>query len=245
MPLVTWTAGLPEQLMITCISKSTSPVTEATHKQFSDSHSHSSCTGDLTLQRIKQVAWGTHPWNNLSCFQREAKTIQLSSVHLPFWRNWPFADPSIFLLPEILHTCHKELLEDDLNVRFKLRHFQIMGREHHNIQHTIVPMITGCVPPQFLHAMCAIISFIYQAQSPIHTDLSEFHVHKDAIIEVNTRKTRSAGTKNDFHIPKLELFHSFAVAICNNDISKCLLITHCKHPFKHTNKNKDFTEQVI
>ncbi|KAI5999784.1 hypothetical protein F5J12DRAFT_906677 [Pisolithus orientalis] len=168
-----------------------------THKQFSDSHSHSSCT-----------------------VTREAKTIQLSN-------------PSIFLLPKILHTCHKfffnHLLEDDLNVRFK--HF---AGEHHNIQCTIVPMITGCVPPHF----------IYQAQSPIHTDLSmkemesslqEFHA--------NARKTRSTGTKNDFHILKLELFHSFAAAIRNNDISECLLITHCKHPFKCTNKNKDFAEQ--
>ncbi|KAI6146490.1 hypothetical protein BKA82DRAFT_4330442 [Pisolithus tinctorius] len=245
-------------LMITCISKTT-------HKQFGDSHSHSSCTGNLTLQHIEQVAWGTHPWNNLSCFQREAKMIQLSSVHLPFWRNWPFADPSIFLLPKILHTCHKfffnhvlswcrELLEDDLNVHFAggVSHIkQMMGREHCDIQCNIVPMITGCVPPWFLHAIHAIISFIYQAQSPIHTDVSmkemesllqEFHVHKDAIIKANARKTRSAGTKNNFHISKLELFHSFAAAIY---VSKCLLITHCKCPFKHTNKNKDFSEQVI
>ncbi|KAI6139499.1 hypothetical protein BKA82DRAFT_3988476 [Pisolithus tinctorius] len=288
MPLVAWTTDLPEQLMITCVSKSASPVTEATHKQFGDSHSHSSRTGNLTLQHIEQVARGTHPWNNLSRFQREAKTIQLSSVHLPFWRNWPFVDPSIFLLPEILHTCHKfffdhvlswcrELLEDDLNARFKchhkcvvVRHFaggvshikQMTGREHRDIQRTIVPMIAGCVPPWFLRAICAIISFIYQAQSPIHTDISvkemesslqEFHVHKDAIIKVNARKTRSAGTKNDFHIPKLELFHSFTVVIRNNggliqytaDVSERLLITHCKRPFERTNKNKDFAEQVV
>ncbi|KAI5998566.1 hypothetical protein F5J12DRAFT_906870 [Pisolithus orientalis] len=243
------TMGL-KHLMIACISKTT-------HKQFGNSN--------LTLQHIEQVTQGTHLWNNLSHFQREVKTIQLSSVHLPFWRNWPFADPSIFLLPEILHTCHKfffnhvlswcrELLEDDLDVHFagSVSHIkQMTGREHHDIQHTIVPMIAGCVPPQFLCAIHAIISFIYQAQSPIHTDVSvkemesslqEFHVHKDAIIKVNARKTRSAGTKNDLHILKLELFHSFAAAIY---ISKCLLITHCKCPFECTNKNKDFAEQVV
>ncbi|KAI6143658.1 hypothetical protein BKA82DRAFT_28542, partial [Pisolithus tinctorius] len=223
MPLVAWTADLPEQLMIACVSKSASPVTEATHKQFGDSHSHSSRTGNLTLQHIEQVA-------------RETGL---------------FADPSIFLLPEILHTCHKfffdhvlswcrELLEDDLDARFNVavRHFaggvshikQMTGREHRDIQRTIVPMIAGCVPPWFLRAIHAIISFIYQAQSPIHTDVSvkemesslqEFHAHKDAIIEANARKTRSA------------------------DVSECLLITHCKRPFERTNKNKDFAEQVV
>lgn len=61
-PLVAWTADLPEQLMIVCVSKSASPVTEATHKQFGDAHRSAPCTGELTLERIntltKAVAHG-------------------------------------------------------------------------------------------------------------------------------------------------------------------------------------------
>ena len=139
---------------------------------------------------------------------------------------------------------------------------QIMGREHCNIQRTIIAMIASCVPPRFLHTVCALIDFIYQAQSPIHTETSiwemesslhKFHVNKNAITEAGARKMKVAGAKADFYIPKLELFHSFASAICNSgaiihhtaDVSECLLITHCKHPFEHTSKNKDFIEQIV
>ncbi|KAI6034859.1 hypothetical protein F5J12DRAFT_901798 [Pisolithus orientalis] len=277
MPLVAWTADLPEQLMIACVSKSASPVTEATHKQFGDVHRQSSHTSNLTLQHIEQVTWNVHPWDNLNSFQRQAKMLQLNGICLPFWRNWLFVNPSTFLLPEILHTCHKfffdhvlpwckVLLGDELNVRFKchhkhiaVRHFvssishvkQMTGREHCDIQCTIIPMIAGCVPPWFLHAVCTLISFIYQAQSPVHTDssveamelsLHEFHTHKDAIIEARARMTKSGGVKDDFLIPKLELFHSFAEAIHN---SGGLIQYTADHPFQHTNKGKDFVDQSM
>ena len=83
----------------------------------------------------------------------------------------------------------------------------MMGREHRDIQHTIVAMIAGRVPPRFLHAVRALIDFIYQAQSPVHTDssidqmessLREFHAHKDVIIKVGARRTKAAGSKDDF-----------------------------------------------
>ena len=286
-PLVAWTADLPEQLMIACVSKSASPVTEATHKQFGDAHCSPPCTGELTLNCITELIQKVDPWN-LVAFLKKARTLYLNGVHLPFWRKYLFANPSIFLLPEILHARHKfffdhilpwckELLGTELDARYKchhkrvgVRHFasgvshvkQMMGREHRDIQHTLVAMIAGRVPPRFLRAIRALIDFIYQAQSPVHTEssiqemessLREFHDHKDAIIKAGARRTKAAGAKTDFNIPKLELFHSFATAIRNNsgliqytvDVSERLLITHCKHPFDCTSKNKDFAEQVI
>ena len=39
-PLAAWTADLPEQLMIACVAKNASPVTQATHKQFGDAERH-------------------------------------------------------------------------------------------------------------------------------------------------------------------------------------------------------------
>jgi len=286
MPLVAWTADLPEQLMIACVSKSASPVTEATHKQFGDAHRHLPRTGELTLERIKQITTTVDPWN-LARFQKLVKKLQLSGVDIPFWGDWLFGDPSIFLLPEILHACHKfffdhilpwckELLGAELDAWFKChhkrtgaRHFaggvshvkQMTGREHRNIQRTIVAMIAGRVPPRFLRAIRALIDFIYQAQSPVFTDtsieqmessLAEFHANKDAIIEAGDRRTKAAGAKDDFNIPKLELFQSFAAAVRNSgalihhtaDVSERLLKTHCKQPFEHTSKNKDFAEQI-
>ena len=286
-PLVAWTADLPEQLMIACVSKNASPVTEATYKQFGDAHRSSPRTGELTLERIDTLRETADPWQ-LKSFLSKARAKYLSGVHLPFWRNWRFANPSIFLLPEILHACLKfffdhvlpwckELLGDELDARYKchhkrvgVRHFvngvlhvkQMTGREHHEIQRTIIAMIAGCVPPQFLRTVHALIDFIYQAQSPVHTEtsvremelsLQEFHANKVAITEAGARKTKAAGAKADFYIPKLELFHSFAAAIRHSgalihhsaDVSEHLLITHCKRPFERTSKNKDFAEQIV
>jgi len=57
-----------------------------------------------------------------------------------------------------------------------------------------------------------------------------------------------------FQIPKLELIQSFGCTICHvgsliqytADVSKCLLIMHCKVPFSHTNHQKtDFTRQIV
>ncbi|KAL4080505.1 hypothetical protein J3A83DRAFT_4355613 [Scleroderma citrinum] len=182
-PLVAWTADLPEQLMIAGISKNASPVTEVTHKQFRDAQCHSPCMSKCTLECINKVIEIIDPWD-LCSFQK--------NVHLPCWRNWPYANLFVFLLPEILHTCHKfffdhiltwckEVVSNELNMQFKchhkcirVRHFrssvshvkQMTGREHHDIQHTIISMIAGCVPLWFLCAIHTLINFIYQAQSP-------------------------------------------------------------------------------
>ncbi|KAL4062740.1 hypothetical protein J3A83DRAFT_4363134 [Scleroderma citrinum] len=155
------------------------------------------------------------PWD-LCSFQK--------NVHLPCWRNWPYAN-LFFFFDHILTWC-KEV--------FKVRHFR-SSREHHDIQHTIISMIAGCVPLWFLCAIHTLINFIYQAQSPeMESSLHEFHAHKDAVIKTGARRTRAAGSKVDFYIPKLELFYSFVTAVCNNaDISEHLLITHY------------FTEQVV
>ena len=221
MPLATWTGDLPEQLMIACVAKNASPVMEVTHKLFGDASCHPSRTGEHILECIDNIAHMVDPWN-LVRFQKQAKAIQLSSIYLLCWRNWLHAEPSIFLIPEILHFCHKlffdhvlkwckEVVGEELDARFKChhkrivaRHFkdgvshvkQMMGREHRDIQCTIIAMIAGHVPPRFLRTICALINFIYQAQSPVHTDssvnqmelsLREFHAHKDAIIEAGAR----------------------------------------------------------
>jgi len=242
--------------------------------------------GDETLAQIKQVGSTVDPWD-LDRFQKAAKVLFLLGVHFPFWRDWRFADPSIFLVLEILHFIHKfffdhvlqwckEVVGGDLDKRFQChhkriasRHFsggvshikQMTGREHHDIQRTIVSMIAHVAPPNFVHAIRALIDFMYQSQSPIQTDssiaqmessLKEFHEHKAAILDVGARRTPK-GAKDDFLIPKLELLLSFASAVQNNggliqytaDVSERLLITHCKDTFRRTNKNKDFTTQVV
>ncbi|KAF8834238.1 hypothetical protein BDN67DRAFT_915357, partial [Paxillus ammoniavirescens] len=56
-----------------------------------------------------------------------------------------------------------------------------------------------------------------------------------------------------FNIPKLELFQSFADSVkkvgnliqFTADVSECLLITHCKHLFQKTSRQRDFTTQYV
>ncbi|KAG2052648.1 hypothetical protein BDR06DRAFT_1056020, partial [Suillus hirtellus] len=97
----------------------------------------------------------------------------LNSVHSPFWVDWPFADPSVFLTPEPLHHWHKEFFDHNLQWCLEVvreqeldfcisvlqpttgfRHFsggisklkQVMGRVHQDLQCYIVGLIAGAAP---------------------------------------------------------------------------------------------------
>ncbi|KAG1735664.1 uncharacterized protein EDB91DRAFT_1238174 [Suillus paluster] len=277
-PLVAWIADLPEQLMIASVSKNTSPITLAAHKQFGDANCHNPHTVEHTLELLYILSQFVDPWN-LDWFQKKAKELLLLGMHLLFWRDWPLTQVFIFLVPEILHTLHKfffDHLFDKFDAHYKshhkcigVRHFssgishvaQMTEREHREIQHTIVTMISGAAPPEFVRPIHALINFMYQAQNPIHTEstieamqasLPEFHDCKAAILEAEVRQGESS-VKEDFYIPKLKLLLSFAESIRNNggliqftaDISERLLITHCKSPFTRTSKQKDFGEQIV
>jgi hypothetical protein len=139
---------------------------------------------------------------------------------------------------------------------------QMTGREHRDLQRTLVPSIAGVVLPQFVQAIRALIDFIYKAQSPVHSDasidsmvssLQEFHDHKHAILDAGARRG-TKGTLENFIIPKLELLQSFASFTKDTgaliqwtaDVTERLLITHCKHPFERTSRqSRTFTEQIV
>ncbi|KIO06619.1 hypothetical protein M404DRAFT_138348 [Pisolithus tinctorius Marx 270] len=253
-PLAAYIADLPEQLMIACL--------------------HALCQD-------------TDPWN-LSNFLPKAKMQHLSGVQLPFWRDWASSDPCVFLVGELLHSGHKfffdhpfkwcrELLgHDELDMRYctqhkrvGTRHFngvshisQMTGREHRDLQRTIVATIAGLADPDFTCAIRAIIDFLYRAQSPTFTtssinamgeSLAEFHAHKDSILEMGVRRGKS-GKIDHFRIPKIELLQSFGRNIRDvgsliqytADVSERLLITHCKDPFTRTNRQRtSFTKQIV
>ncbi|KAL4070012.1 hypothetical protein V8B97DRAFT_2024338 [Scleroderma yunnanense] len=132
---------------------------------------------------------------------------------------------------------------------------QMTRHDHWDLQHTIIATIAGIAEQDFVHTIHTLINFIYQAQSPMFTEssihnmegsLSEFHKYKGAILQ--------AGEIDHFQIPKLKLLQSFSHAICNVgsliqymvDVSKCLLIMHCKDPFSHTNhQHAEFMQQIV
>ncbi|KIJ06479.1 hypothetical protein PAXINDRAFT_20331 [Paxillus involutus ATCC 200175] len=287
-PLVAYIADLPEQQLVACVSKNASPVTLAVLSQFGDPDICAPRTREHTLQQIAEVCHQVDPWDIVR-FQKAAKSVKLLGVHHPFWRDWKFAEPSLFLTGEILHTCHKFFFDhvlkwckevtgkEVLDTRFKLqhkrigiRHFtsgvshvkQMTGREHRDIERSIVPMLDGVASDQFIYAIRAIVDFIYQAQNPVHTDssvtsmsaaLSEFHATKHAILDAEARRG-SKGALDNFKIPKLELMQSFArqtkatgtLIQYTADVSERLLITHCKTTFQRTSHQaRDFVDQAV
>ncbi|KAG1832538.1 hypothetical protein EV424DRAFT_1564026 [Suillus variegatus] len=194
-PLIAHVCDLPEASMIAATSKSASPLTMATQKAFGDGTLHPPRTGRHTLQLIVDISKTIDPWD-LDKFQKAAKAVYLSGVHMPFWRDWKYACPSVFLAGEILHTCHKFFFDHllnwikeamgkhELDARFTIqhkrvgtRHFakgvthvkQMTGCEHRDIQHTIVTSIAGATPPRFIHAIRALIDFICLTQNPVHS----------------------------------------------------------------------------
>ncbi|KAI6023444.1 hypothetical protein EDC04DRAFT_2532494, partial [Pisolithus marmoratus] len=72
---------------------------------------------------------------------------------------------------------------------FKLK--QVMGHDHHAIQHYMIGIISGAVPCQFLTVIHALVDFCYLMQAPIFSDqslnrltnaLQLFHNNKDTVI---------------------------------------------------------------
>ncbi|KAG1882075.1 hypothetical protein F4604DRAFT_1879530 [Suillus subluteus] len=212
------------------------------------------------LPEATMIATEVDPWD-LDAFQKAAKAVHLSGVHMPYWRDWIYACPSVFLTSEffadhplnwVKETVGKHKLDTRFMVQHKrvgTRHFtkgvthvnQMTGCEHRDIQCTIVASIAGAAPPRFIHSIRALVEFIYLAQNPIHSPnslqsmvqaLADFHGFKDAIIDAEARRGKK-GMKEDFFIPKLELLLGSLMQV-SADTTERLLITHCKHLFECT-----------
>ena len=282
--LAAWIADLPEQHLISAVANSTSPLSHAVTNQFGEAFCHPPRHGQETIKLIQELSSRVDPWK-LDLFQEKGKELGLIGVHMPFWRDWYLADPFHFLVPEILHTCHKFFYDHplqwcinavgavELDSRFKslhprvgFRHFsngishakQMTGREHRDIQRSIIAVIAGAVPPRFLRAIRALIDFIYQVQSPLLTgsaivsfvdSLQEFHKEKASITDARARMG-SKGAISHFNIPKLEIWHHFAQSTrmmgapiqWTADVMERLHITEVKHTFRATN-HRNFEEQ--
>ncbi|KAG1740221.1 uncharacterized protein EDB91DRAFT_1237383 [Suillus paluster] len=173
----------------------------------------------------------TNPWK-VREFQELAKQYCLSG-------DWRFADPSIFLVPELLHACHKFLFDhalkwckevigaSELNARFCSQHKrigtchfsdgvshvnQMTGHEHHDIQRMLVPTIVGVTSPGFTCVISQAPTFTPSSLNSMVSSLNEFHSYKHFVLEAEAH-TGTSGPINHFQIPKLESFNLFARSI--------------------------------
>ncbi len=200
--LLSHIADYPEQQLIACVSGSSSPVSFAKYDNFGSSEMQNPRTGDFTLRRIKQLL--QTPNVNVTKFRhykRQVLSLQLNGVYKPYWRNWKFADPSVFLTPDALHQWHKFfndhiltwakiiLGKRELDRRYALlqrrigyRHFsegftrfsQHTLRESRELQRTFIAIIAGHqkVNDSAMRAFRALLEFIYYAQFNTHSTTS-------------------------------------------------------------------------
>jgi hypothetical protein len=284
--LAAWIADLPEQHLIAAVVNSTSPLSHAVTNQFGDTFCHPPCHDHETIKLIQDLSSRIDPCQ-LDEYQERGKELGLSGVHLLFWCDWFLADPFHFLMPEILHTCHKFFYDHplqwcinvvgtvELDSHFKglhpcvgSRHFsnsvshvkQMTGREHCDIQRSIIAVIAGAVHPCFLRTIHAMIDFIYQVQLPFLSEsaiasfadsLQEFHEEKMAITEAGACEGSKGSTISHFNIPKLEIWNHLTQSMrmmgapfqWTTNVTERLHTTQVKITFCLTNHHSHFEEQ--
>ena len=192
-PIAAYIVDTPESALISGVGGKTSSVTMAFYKQFGDNFRHEPRMASTTIAQLMAIEQHAHPWN-LNAYISEASKFRLNGVHRPFWRDFPLADPSVFLTPEPLHHWHKQFWDHDakwcinavgaaeIDFRFSILHphtafrqfkegistlKQVTGREHRDIQRYILPVIAGAVPFEFIIAIRALLDFRYLAQTPV------------------------------------------------------------------------------
>ncbi|KAJ7705774.1 hypothetical protein B0H16DRAFT_1668181 [Mycena metata] len=226
---------------------------------------------DPLVKQLRQLERHTDPWD-LRTYVKKAKLLRLNGVHRPFWQDWPMAEPSIFLTPEMLHHWFKFSYDhivkwSEIDFRFSvlwphtgMRHFkegiskakQVTGREHRDI-------LCQSVSKALVTALASIVDFFYHGQAPEIDDdvldqmdhaLANFHRHKWAILKAGVRRGKS-GPINNWHIPKLEFLQSVVPAIRANgvplqwtaDVTEHAHITEVKDPASNSN-NQGYEAQI-
>ena len=111
-PLVGAIIDTPKALLYAGVGGKTSPVTMANYKQFGDAFQHEPQMASTTLAQLMEIESRADPWD-LASYLPEAKQFRLNGMHHPFWRDWPLAEPSLFLTPEPLHHWHKMFWDHD------------------------------------------------------------------------------------------------------------------------------------
>ena len=161
------------------------------YKQFGDAFWHEPQTESTTLTQPMHIKSTNDPWD-LDSYLPAAKWFQLNGVHCLFWRDWPLAEPSLFLTPELLHHWHKMFWDHDvkwciwavraaeidfwflvLQLHVSFFHFteeisslkQITRHKHHDVQCYIMRVVAGAIPRDCLITIQAAMYFQYLCQA--------------------------------------------------------------------------------
>ena len=186
-------ADLPEQQALACVASNYAPSSMAGPMMLGDSVPQPLREGSDTLEAIEEIMDSLEDSGNqssISSFRRLARERSLNGVDKPFWRDWLYADPCLFLaLADALHQWHKlfqdhpiewakhwlGLVELDrrisvLQPRVGFRHFrngftrfrQHTGKEMKDVERVFLGIIAGhkTVSSGILKAMRAFLDFV-------------------------------------------------------------------------------------
>ena len=199
--LAAYIADLPEQQALACVRSGYAPSSLAGPSSLGDSAAHDLRRGSVTLeaiQEIKDELTEDGSQDDLRLFEKAAKCHGLNGVDKPFWRDWLYSDPSLFLAPDALHQWHKLFMDHPiewaktwlgdeefdrrlsvLQPRIGFRHFrdgftrfrQHTGKETKDLERVFLAVIAGHpnVTAGITKAMRAFLDFIYLAQYESHS----------------------------------------------------------------------------
>ena len=198
--LIAHLADLPEQCVIAAVHTKACPSSMASHDQMGEADPAPIRHADRTLGDIDSLLRVLDPLN-LPAFQKAAKQLGLNGVHAPFWRDWQFAEPCNFLVPDALHQWRKLFMDhivswgrfwmgdEEITRRISVlqpmkgyRHFPIgfthfrqhTGKEHRDLERVWVGVIAGHekVTPDIMRCVRGFMDFVYTAQMESHSDES-------------------------------------------------------------------------
>lgn len=271
--LASYVADHPEQCLVSGCQENFCPKCAAHSSQLGDPV-HSVMKDQTSVwDIIQEEALGDKPL--------EFKALGLRLID-PFWRDLPHCDIFSCFTPDLLHQLHKGVFkdhtvswatacldggEDELDRRFKampehpaLRHFkrgislisQWTGTEYKHMEKVFVGAMLGVSDPDVLHAVRAVLDFIYYAHFEAHSDHSltqldaawaAFHAHKHVFIR--------EGVREHFNIPKLHSALHYPLSIrklgttdgYNTEHSERFHIDYAKRGYAASNK-RAFIKQM-
>ncbi len=183
-----------EQQKLACVAPNSSPVSIANYHQLGLGKACRPRTAKFTLGRIRQlVASLGDDRDDLWIVKARSATLHLNGVLEPYWRDWKYADPSIFLSPDALHQWHGFFMDhpmkwaqtlltaEELDKRISVlqkhigfrtfpigfsRFIQHTGREERDLQRSFMAVIAGHpkISENILRAFRSLLDYIYIAQ---------------------------------------------------------------------------------
>ena len=108
--LAAYIADLPEQQALACVASNNAPSSMAGPTVLGDSAPQRLREGSDTLEVIDEILESlkeTTDQGDITNFRKFARERSLNGVDKPFWRDWLYADPCLFLAPDALHQWHK------------------------------------------------------------------------------------------------------------------------------------------